>query len=74
MTNQTALHALPAAINALSNALLATIGGGHISVTNLPLPTLHNEQSAEVAGVAGKSFGDCASVHVCVQMCVCVLI
>ena len=56
MTNQTAIHALPAAINALSNSLLSAVTGGasSIAVTNAPLPTLNDEQQMQVSQLAGR--------------------
>ena len=55
MVNQTAMHALPAAINGLSNALLASVAGpgSRITVTNSPLPIIPQELFAQVSHAAG---------------------
>lgn len=55
LANQTALHALPAAINGLSNALMSTLPNGtSIAVTNAPLPTLRTEQATQLGEQAGR--------------------
>lgn len=55
MTNQTAIHALPAAINALTNALLSTLTGGEasVAVTSSPMPNLPGEQAVQLSMLAG---------------------
>ena len=60
LVNQTAMHALPAAINSMSSALLRAVTGdkdARLSVTNYPLPTLSHERSIEVSRQTGTYLG-----------------
>jgi hypothetical protein len=57
LLNQTAIHGVPAAINAANTALLrAFTGNGNASmrVTNYPLPTVSNEDAVKVSQMSGK--------------------
>ena len=56
LINQTAIHSLPAVINAVNTALLrATTGDPQrtISLTRHPLPLLQNERKQQVAQETG---------------------
>ena len=60
MFNTTAIHGLPAALNAASNALLhslpgGTEGGASIDVRNHPMPTLPGEPAVRFSKVAGEA-------------------
>ena len=60
LVNQTAMHALPAAINSMSSALLRAVTGdknARLSVINHPLPTLSHERSIEVSRQTGGLLG-----------------
>ena len=56
LVNQTATHAIPAALNAANTALLRAATGradANISVVNYPLPTLTHEAAIQVSQAAG---------------------
>lgn len=56
LINQTAIHSLPAVINAVNTALLRTTTGDPqrtISLTRHPLPLLQNERKQQVAQETG---------------------
>jgi hypothetical protein len=56
LTNQTAIHGVPAAINAASTALLRTLtanASAAIGVSSHPLPTLPQEVSVRVGQMSG---------------------
>ena len=56
MANQTAVHAIPAAINRLTEALLGTVGAQdiHVRVVNNPMPEVPGELSVKIQETAGE--------------------
>ena len=57
LVNQTATHAVPAALNSVHNALLRALTGdpqATIAVTNHPMPTLSHEAAIEVSRETGS--------------------
>jgi hypothetical protein len=59
MFNTTAIHGLPAALNAASNALLRSLAAAgesaSIGVRNHPMPTLPGEPAVRFSKVAGEA-------------------
>ena len=57
MFNTTAIHGLPAALNAASNALLQAVASGdaRIGVRNHPMPTLPGEPAIKFSKIAGAA-------------------
>ena len=57
MANQTAVHAIPAAINRLTEALLEALGAPetHVHVVNQPMPEVPGEQSVKLQETAGMT-------------------
>lgn len=56
LLNQTAIHGVPAAINAANTALLRAFTGNataSMRVTNYPLPTVSNEDAVKVSQMSG---------------------
>ena len=58
MANQTAVHAIPAAINRLTETLLASVGAAdaHVRVVNSPMPVVPGEQGVQLQEAAGDPF------------------
>lgn len=57
LLNQTAIHGVPAALNAANTALLRAFTGNanaSMRVTNYPLPTVSNEDAVKVSQMSGK--------------------
>ena len=57
LVNQTATHAVPAALNSVHNDLLKALTGNpqaRITVTNHPMPTLSHEAAIEVSRETGR--------------------
>ena len=57
LLNQTAIHGVPAAINAANSALLRAFTGNanaSMRVTNYPLPTVSDEDAVKVSQMSGK--------------------
>lgn len=57
LANQTAIHAIPAALNAMSTALLKAVTGNEnarLSITNFPLPTLPGEAAIKQSRQQGE--------------------
>lgn len=58
LVNQTAIHGVPAALNAANTALLRAFTGNanaSMQVTNHPLPTVASEDAVKVSQMSGKS-------------------
>ena len=57
LLNQTAIHGVPAAINAANSALLRAFTGNanaSMRVTNYPLPMVSDEDAVKVSQMSGK--------------------
>ena len=55
MANQTAVHAVPAAINRLTETLLASVGAAdaRVHLVSSPMPEVPGEQSVKIQETAG---------------------
>lgn len=61
LLNQTAIHGVPAALNAANTALLRAFTGNanaSMRVTNHPLPTVASEDAVKVSQMSGKFQAD----------------
>ena len=69
MANQTAVHAIPAAINRLTEALLGSVGaeGAHVRVVNNPMPEVPGELSVMIQETAGAWL----RCHLCLVLSIC---